>query len=193
VAADPAFVDIDGRLLLRPLFLAEDQADLGVLKILEAQVLHGDRPEIEELLGRRVLSLGDATELRAGFPARGFRCENAVGADGVTLCPPLRPILDHIGEPTRRIDPQAEAGEFIVPEEVVGRSGLHPVDDALAELGHGGYLLPCVASIRVFPPEAHRKHQDGNSGLRPDTDFGVPMDGNQGVVGPWSSLSHRKK
>ena len=48
-----------------------------------------------------------------------------------------RAVLDHVTLAPARQDPQAEAGDLAVPDEVFGGPGFRGIDEALGELGHG--------------------------------------------------------
>lgn len=110
VALDPAFVGVDGRRLLRPAPLAEDEAGLCVLQISFAQLFDRDGLDVELLLFGRIAAVRDVTEKNAGLLAGGLGRPHTVRTDGEATGSPLGAILDDIAAAPRGEDPDAEFG-----------------------------------------------------------------------------------
>ena len=83
-----------------------------------------------------VITLCDATELHLSFLPGCLRRPHAMKADCEAAGSTCGAVLDKVAAFTGREDAKAEAGKFVVPDEVVLLAGYGSIHDSFRELGH---------------------------------------------------------
>lgn len=136
VALDTAYVGDDGAGLLRTISLAEDEALVEVGEVAVAELLHGHGLVIELALLGGVSAVGHLTQQRLRLAASRFRRPDAVQADGEAPRAARRTVLDDVASLAGGEYPKAEAGQILVPNDVVFGLDLGHIYGAFCELRH---------------------------------------------------------
>ncbi len=84
----------------------------------------------------RVLALGDATKLNLSLLPGGLCRPDTMQADGEASRPAGRAILDEVATLARGENAKAEAGQLVVPDEVVLFTDVGGVHYALGQFCH---------------------------------------------------------
>lgn len=96
-----------------------------------------DRLVVELLLLGGIFTLSNAAQLDLRFLARALGRPDAMQTDGEPTRTLAEAILDDVAALARREDAEAEAGEFVVPDDVIFGAAFSGVNDSFCELRHG--------------------------------------------------------
>jgi hypothetical protein len=127
--------------------LSQDEAGLEIGEIAGAQLLHSDRLVIELAIFDRIITARDPTELHPCLSACSVWCPGSVKPNCVSTRPTSRSILDDVAALSGTKNPESEAGQFVVPDQVVLLSGIRRLDNPLRDLDHD------VPSFRARSPK----------------------------------------
>jgi len=136
VTLDTASVGDDRRGLLRSSALPQDEPSLEISEIAAAQLLHSDRLVIELSILDGIIAPCDAPQLHLRFAACSLRRPGSVKPNSITSRATTYSILDDVAALAGTKDPETEAWQLVVPDQVVLFLGFRRLDNPLRDLDH---------------------------------------------------------
>ena len=124
------------RTLLRATAFSHDETGVHVIQIKSAEFFHRDCFVVELAFFGRVLAARDPAELGFGLLPSVLGRPDSMQADGEASSATGRSILNEIAAFARGEDAQAEAGQFVVPDEVILLANLGGFDNSFGQLCH---------------------------------------------------------
>lgn len=136
VTRDTASICDDRRGLLRSSALPKDEPGLQISEIAGAQLLHGDRLVIELSVLDGIIAPSDASQLHLCLSACRLGRPGSMKPNCVSTRATTYSILDDVAALAGTKDPQTEAWQFVVPDQVVLFLGFRRLDNPLRDLDH---------------------------------------------------------
>ena len=125
----------EAAITLRRGFLDPDR-DVLLVEAL-GQFLDRDRFPFGIAFGGGVIAVPRGRNDADGAGARLFAGQDGAGAEAHSAGASSGPVLDDVTLATARQNAETEAGEFVVPDEILGRLNLGGVDHAFGQFRHG--------------------------------------------------------
>ena len=122
--------------LFRSSALPQDEPGLEISEIAGAQLFHSERLVIELPILDWVVTPSDAPQLHLCLAACRLRRPGSVKPNRVASRATTYSILDDVAALARIKDPESEAGQLVVPDQVILFLSFRRLDDPLRYLDH---------------------------------------------------------